>query len=58
MRKRGSKHRLIYKNGRWYEDERWLPKKDYIFHADSNEGECIISCVTGTKYRIRDAVFI
>ena len=52
------KPRLIYKNGRWYENGRYLPKKDYIFHADAHEGECNISCLTGCKYRIREAIFI
>lgn len=52
------KHRLMWKNGRWYEDGRPLYKKDYIFHADSQDGECIISCRTGHKYRIRQAVYI
>ena len=53
-----NKNKIVCKNGRWFENGKWLQKKDYIFHADSNEGEYIISCITGTKYRIRDAVFI
>ena len=55
---RKPKPRLIRKNGRWYENGRHLPRKDYIFHADAHEGECIISCITGQKYRIREAVYV
>lgn len=52
------KNRLIYKNGRWYENGKLLPKKNYIFHADAHEGECIISCLTGQKYRLREAIYV
>lgn len=52
------KPRLIFKNGRWYENGRYLPKKNYIYHADCHEGECIVSCVTGQRYRIRECIFV
>jgi len=55
MKKR---RRLVWKNNRWYEDGKPLRKHDYIFHADAHEGECIISCLTGQKYRIREAIFM
>ena len=52
------KNRLIWKNGRWYENGKLLTKKNYIYHADSHEGECVISCLTGQKYRIREAIYV
>ena len=55
---RKPKLRLICKNQRWYENGKYLSKKDYIFHADCHEGECIISCVTGQKYRLREAIYV
>lgn len=52
------KRRLVFKNGRWYENGKHLPRKDYIYHADAHEGECIISCLTGNKYRLKEAVYV
>ena len=52
------KKNLIFKNGRWYENGKLLPKKDYIYHADCHDGECIISCLTGQKYRLKEATYV
>ena len=52
------KPRLIRKNGRWYENGKYLSTKNYIFHADSHEGEYILSCITGQKYRLREAIYV
>ncbi len=41
-------------NGRWFENGRWLPSKDYIYHACSNDGPMIISRITGQLYRLRN----
>lgn len=45
---------LELKDGRWFENGKWLPKKDYIYHASSNDGPSIISCITGQLYRLRN----
>ena len=47
------KDKLVYKNGRLYENGKYLPKKNYVFHADAHDGESIISLITGQKYRLR-----
>ena len=49
------KYILEYRDGRLFENGRWLPQKDYIYHANSSDGTNIISRVTGQLYRIRDA---
>lgn len=43
---------LVCKNGRWYENGKCLYKKDYIYHSSGSEGNCLISCLTGQKYRL------
>ena len=45
---------LELRDGRWFENGRWLPKKDYIYHASSNDGPSIISRITGQLYRLRN----
>lgn len=40
-------------NGRWFENGRWLPSKDYIYHSNK-DGASIISRVTGQLYRLRN----
>lgn len=44
---------LEIRNGNWYENGKYLPKKNYIFHASCHDGESITSCVTGQKYSLR-----
>lgn len=46
-------NRLVYKGGRWYENGKYLPKKDYIFHASAHDQESIYSCRTNERYRLR-----
>lgn len=52
MKKRKSKNILELRDGRWFENGRWLPKRDYIFNTDCLEGSSIISCVTNEVYRL------
>lgn len=52
--KKTKKHNVLeFRDGRIFENGRWLPKKDYIYHA-SSEGSSIISCITGQLYRLRN----
>lgn len=51
-RKKPNKNVLELHDGRWFENGRWLPKKDYIFRADCIEGSSITSCITGEVYRL------
>ena len=44
---------LELRDGRWFENGKWLPKKDYIYHS-SRDGTSIISCITGQLYRLRN----
>lgn len=44
---------LELRDGRWFENGRWLPKKDYIYHS-TRDGASIISCITGQLYRLRN----
>ncbi len=53
-RKRRNKNVLELRNGRWFENGRWLPKKDYIYRADCMDGSSIISGRTGQLYRLRN----
>ena len=45
---------LELRDGRWFENGKWLPKKDYIYHDSSLEGPRIISRITGQLYRLRN----
>lgn len=45
---------LELKDGRWYENGKWLPKKDYIYHDSSHDGPSIISGITNQLYRLRN----
>ena len=54
MRRLKPTNKLVRRNGRWFENGRYLPKKDYIFHSDAHDGESIISCITGQKYKLSD----
>ena len=45
---------LELKDGRWFENGKWLPKKDYIYHASANDGPSLIRCITGQLYRLRN----
>ena len=51
---RKNKNVLELKDGRWFENGKWLPKKDYIWHSSSNDGDSIISRITGQLYRLRN----
>lgn len=52
-RKKQTKNVLeLHEDGRWFENGRWLPKKDYIFRADCIEGSSITSCITDEVYRL------
>ena len=53
-KRRRQKNRLEYRNGKFFENGRWLPKKDYIYWTDCMEGPKIISRVTGQLYRFRN----
>ena len=55
MGKRRNKNVLELRNGRWFENGRWLPKKDYVYKADCYEGSSIISNITGQLYRLRNS---
>lgn len=48
------KYELELRDGRWFENGKWLPSKDYIYHANGREGSSIISRVTGQLYRLRN----
>lgn len=50
--------RLVYKNGKCYENGRYLSKKDYIYHSSSSDGNIIISCRTGQKYKKDRCIYI
>ena len=54
MNKRKEQNILELRNGRWFENDKWLPKKDYIYHSSGKEGSSIISCETGQLYRLRN----
>lgn len=45
-------NKLENRDGRWFENGKFLPKKDYIYHADCHTGGSITSCRTNTTYRI------
>ena len=45
---------LELKNGRWYENGKWLPQKDYIYHASAKDGPSIVSGITNQLYRLRN----
>ena len=54
MAKRKEPNILELRGDRWFENGRWLPKKDYIYHASANEGPSIISGITNQLYRLRN----
>lgn len=51
---RKNKNVLELKDGRWFENGKWLPKKDYTWHSSGRDGDSIISRVTGQLYRLRN----
>ena len=36
------KNLLVWRNGRWFENGKWLPKRDYTYHSSGNSGDAII----------------
>lgn len=57
MRRRKKAPRLECKDGRYYENGKYLPKRDYIYHS-SYRGTYIISCRTGQLYRPKQTIYI
>lgn len=49
---------LECRNGLWFENGKILRKRDYILHCNCNDGTSMISCLTGSKYRLRNDVFV
>ena len=54
MSKRKEHNVLELRNGTWFENGKWLRKKDYIYHASGRDGPMIISGRTGQLYRLRN----
>lgn len=48
------KNLLVWRNGRWFENGKWLPKRDYTYHSSGNSGDAIISGRTGQLYHINN----
>lgn len=57
MGRRKKAPRLECKDGRYYENGKYLPKRDYIYHS-SYRGTYIISCRTGQLYRQNQTIYI
>ena len=52
------KNKLECRDGRMYENGRFLPKKDYILHFCSYDVNSVVSCRTGQKYRLSQINYI
>lgn len=57
MEKTKPQNKLECKDGRYFENGRFLPKKDYILHFSSNDVTNVVSCRTGQKYRTNQIIF-
>lgn len=49
---------LECRNGLWFENGKILRKRDYILHCNCNDGTSMISCLTGSKYRLKRNTFV